>query len=94
VSLGFMAFAFCALTFAVGQGGPSASGTPQNREPALACTALVGVAAAHGWTSCLQHRGPPPSGFGADPNNRVQSHLTESSTAHGTTRKTAKSKSV
>jgi hypothetical protein len=30
------------LTLAVRQGGPSASSTPQNGEPALACTALVG----------------------------------------------------
>jgi hypothetical protein len=29
------------LTFAVRQGGPRASSTPQNCEPALACTALV-----------------------------------------------------
>src|ERR1035441_7790254 len=29
------------LTFAVRQGGPSASSTPQNGEPALACTAFV-----------------------------------------------------
>jgi hypothetical protein len=31
----------CRPTFAVRQGGPSASSTPQNGEPALACTALV-----------------------------------------------------
>lgn len=30
-----------ALTFAVRQGGPSASSMPQNDDPALACTALV-----------------------------------------------------
>src|ERR1035438_8794602 len=29
------------ITFAVRQGGPSASSTPQNGEPALACTAFV-----------------------------------------------------
>ena len=35
------------IRFAVRQGGPSASSTPQNGEPALACTALVSPAGAH-----------------------------------------------
>ena len=35
------------ITFAVRQGGASASSTPQNGDPALACTALVRPGSQH-----------------------------------------------